>query len=119
VIHTRDRLIGGIGAILVLIGAFTPWVNVKMLWGLMSQNTASPIAWLCVLGAIGSGTFLFRKQSGTIVMITGVALAALTLIIALGNMSNNASLSWGVLFTLAGGGMVGYSGYLTRQYEQG
>ena len=135
VLNTRDRLIGGSGAILVFIGAIIPWANVMTFWGMrgydgywgmrmfdgywgmMSQSSTPPIVLLTALAGISALIFLFRKRSAAVVMGIGISIAAITLLTALGYMSSNAAPSWGVLFTLAGGGMLGYSGYLTRLYE--
>ncbi len=119
VVNNRDRLIGGIGSIIVLIAAFIPWYHMRMFWGMMSQGGSTPSALICAAAGIVAAIFLFRKKSGTIVMVMGIIIAALALLTALGSMSNYVSPYWGVLFAIVGGGMLGYSGYSTKTHEGG
>jgi hypothetical protein len=117
VINTRDRQIGAIGTVLAFVGAFMPWSQVTV-W-FYSQGVSSPMAWLIALAAIAAGACLFRPRTGTIVMGIGIGTLAITVVALMGAMSNSSSPLVGVFITLIGGGMLGYSGYLTNQYERG
>jgi len=122
VLYTRDKRFGGIGALLAFFGAFVPWATTEVSFlGLRvgSQGVNSPQAWLIAVAALAAGVFLFRQRSGSIVMVIGIVVAAWTILFALTTLGGNASPSWGVGLTLAGGGLLGYSGHLTNQYERG
>jgi hypothetical protein len=118
VIYTRDKRFGAIGALLVFFGAFVPWGPVPW-WGPYWGWYNAPQAWLVALGGIAAGVFLFRKRSGSIVMVIGIVVAAWTVLIVLSILSSNVSPSLGVALTLAGSGLLAYSGHLTNQYERG
>lgn len=122
VLYTRDKRFGGIGALLVFFGAFVPWAATEVSFlGLRvgSQGVSSPQAWLIAIAGLIAGVFLFRQRSGSVVMVIGIVVAAWTILFALTTLSGNASPSWGVGLTLAGGGLLGYSGHLTNLYERG
>ena len=122
VIYTRDKRPGAIGALLALFGSFAPWTSASMsLWGmeLGSYHVGSPQAWLVALVAAAAAVFLFRKQSGSVVLALGVALGAWAILFALTTLSNQSSPSWGVLLTIVGGALLAYSGNMTNQYERG
>lgn len=119
VINNRERRLGAIGALLAFLGGFCPWSTVNLpFYGYVggSYGIGSPLSWLAALGAIAAAIFLFRLGSGSIVMVIGIGIAALAVLSALMSMGGQVSPSWGVLLTLAGGGLLGYSGYLTRLY---
>ncbi len=122
VLYTRDKRFGGIGTLLAFFGAFAPWATTSI--GFLgfevgSYGVNSPQAWLIALAAIAAGIFLFRQRSGSIVLVIGIIVAAWTALFALTTLSSHSSPSWGVLLTLAGGGLLAYSGHLTNQYERG
>jgi len=121
ILYTRDKRFGGIGALLAFFGAFSPWASsgISFLGFQASYGVNSPQAWIIALAAIAAGIFLFRQHSGSIVMVIGIVVAAWTLLFAITTLSNNSSPSWGVALTLAGGGLLAYSGHLTNQYERG
>jgi len=121
VIYTRDKRLGAIGVLLVFFGAFAPWANAPISFmgiqvGAYGVNSSQ--AWLIAVAAIAAGVLLFRPRSGSVVMVMGIIMAAWTLLFALTTLSGHASPSWGVALTLAGGGMLAYSGHLTNQYER-
>jgi len=121
VIYTRDGRLGGIGALLVFFGAFAPWATTSVsFFGITvgSYGVNSPQAWLIAIAGLAAGVFLFRRRSGSLVMVIGIVVAAWTVLFAITTLSGNASPSWGVALTLAGGGLLAYSGHLTNQYEQ-
>ena len=121
VIYTRDGRFGGIGALLVFFGAFVPWASTSMSFlGLQfGYGVNSPYAWLTALTGVAAAIFVFRPRSGSVVMVIGIVVAAWTVLFAITTLSNNTSPSLGVLLTLAGGGLLAYSGHLTNQYEEG
>lgn len=121
VLYTRDRRLGAIGAPLLFLSAFLPWsrTSISILGApIGSYGVGSPVAWLVALAGIAAGVFLFRPRSGMIVMVMGIVIMALALLSGLTSFSQSGSPSWGVLFALAGGGLLGYSGWLTGQYER-
>jgi len=122
VLYTRDKRLGGIGALLVFFGAFCPWAaSETYFFGLHvgSQGVNSPQAWLIALAGIGAAVLLFRRRGGSPVMVIGIVVGAWTVLFALTALTGNASPSWGTAITLAGAGMLAYSGHLTNQYERG
>jgi len=120
VIYTRDRRLGGIGAVLAFFGAFAPWSSTTVsFFGLEvgSIGSGSQHGWLLALAAMAAAIFLFRRGSGSVVLVIGVLVAAWAVLFALTTLSGNTSPSWGVALTAAGGAMLAYSGHLTNQYE--
>jgi len=77
------------------------------------------MAWLIAFAAIIAGVCLFRSHTGAVVMVIGIGTLAITFVAVMGAMSNSSSPLIGVFITLIGGGMLGYSGYLTNKYERG
>jgi hypothetical protein len=117
IINARDRRLGAIGALLAFFGSFCPWASHSTTffgYTTGSYGVTSPFAWLVALAAIGAAIFLFRLGSGSIVMVVGIVVGALALLSILMAMSGQGSPSWGVLLTLAGGGLMAYSGHLMR-----
>jgi len=122
VIYTRDKRFGAIGVLLAFFGAFAPWASTPVSFmGIQvgSYGVNSPQAWLIAVAAVAAGVLLFRPRSGSIVMVMGIIIAAWTVLFALTTLSGQASPSWGVALTLAGGGLLAYSGHLTNRYEGG
>ena len=123
ILYTRDKRFGGLGALLVFFGAFSPWVSssglggwVRSLIGSSPANSAQ--TWLVALAAVAVAVFLFRQRSGSIVMVIGIVLASWTVLFAITTLSGHSSPSWGILLTLAGSGLLAYSGHLTNEYER-
>ncbi|MEI7832403.1 MAG: hypothetical protein WCJ56_04305 [bacterium] len=132
--NSRERIIGIIGAFLVLIGAFSPW-STKVTLFVMSSSEKSPIAFFIGLAGICAGAFIFRKKTANIVMAFGIGTAAIALIYAIGSMNGTSGSSsggfmsglasmasktspaWGVWLTIIAGAIVGYSGYTTKVNE--
>ena len=116
VINSRELRLGGIGSLLAFFSGFFPWVvsqGVSVFgYSVGSSAGGSPFAWLVALAAIGAAVFLFRLGSGSIVMVIGIVTGAIAV---LSVFTAQGSPSLGVLLALAGGGLMGYSGYLTRQ----
>lgn len=122
ILYTRDKRFGAIGALLVFFGAFAPWASTSVSFlgiNVGSYGVNSPQAWLVALVGIAACVVLFRKRAGSMVMVIGIVVAAWTVLFALTTLGGNASPSWGVGLTLVGGGLLGYSGHLTNQYEEG
>lgn len=120
-IYTRDKRIGGIGALLAFFGAFAPWASTTVSFlgfEVGSLGIQSPQAWLIAMAAIAAAIFLFRHRSGSIVLVLGILIGAWVVLFALTTLSGNNSPSWGVALTIAGGGLLAYSGHMTNQYER-
>lgn len=117
VINDRSLRLGAIGSLVAFLSAFCPWVSqsVSVLgYTVGSSAGGSPFAWLVALAAIGAAVFLFRPASGSIVLVTGIVTGAL---VVLSVVTAQGSPSWGVLLALAGGGLMAYSGHLSRSQE--
>lgn len=120
VLYTRDKRFGAIGALLVFFGAFAPWASTSVSFfgfEVGSYGVHSPQAWLVAMAAIAAAVFLFRQRSGSVVLVLGIIIGAWTILFALTTLSGSSSPSWGVLLTIAGGGLLAYSGHMTNQYE--
>ena len=111
VVNAQDKILGSIGALLVFVGAFTPWLQVWVF------SAGSPQAWLCALAAVAAVVLLLRRRTGIAVMALGGIIALWALIFIISASSWYGSPSFGVFLTLIGGGMLAYSGFLTRRYE--
>lgn len=122
VINDKDRRLGAIGTLLAFLAAFCPWTTHSVgFLGITagSYSAGSPFAWLVALAAIAAAVFLFRHESGSVVMAIGIVIGAFALLSLIMAFGNHGSPSLGILLALAGGGLVAYSGHLMRQGEGG
>jgi len=121
ILYTRDKRFGAIGTLLVFLGAFAPWATTTVwFWGTSaSWGVNWEQAWIVALAGLAASVLLFRKRAGSVVMVIGIVVAAGTLLFALTTLGGAARPSWGVALTLAGSGLLAYSGHLTNEYERG
>lgn len=133
-LYTRIHLLGLIGAIIVLIGAFLLWmadhlmfkeltqsllqlyggstspVSTELIAGMIAHEVISPLTWLIALAGIAAGIIVFRPHAGKFIMITGISIATYALFtywnLPYASSAENSWESWtnGGLITILVGG---------------
>ena len=119
IIDTVYLRFGAIGALLAFFSSFAPWASASYsFWGIeTSWGFRSPHAWVVAVGGVIGALLLFRRRAGSLVLALGAVLAGWAVVSALTTLGENVSPSWGMALAATGGGLLAYSGYLTRQYE--
>jgi hypothetical protein len=114
------RRAAGAGAILALLGAFSPWaVSGISLFGLVELGSISinaPQAGIIGLFSILGGIAVFHWRGATALLISGIVIAGFVVIFAAGYGSVHVALGW--VLSAAGAGLMIYAGYQLNHYRQ-